>query len=84
MVTDVPNPTVSTALLTEILQWKDEGCKEAGIVERLRRTVPNGYEYLTWQPGNVLCFEIFQFLYSLGFSFALYPITYTLQLLQFR
>lgn len=44
---------MSTALLTEILHWKEEGCEEVDIVERLRRrTVPEGYEYHTWQPGN--------------------------------
>lgn len=50
---DVSNPAVNQILLAEILQWREDGCTEPDVVDRLRRrTVPDGYPYETWQPGS--------------------------------
>ena len=52
VVAEIPNSAVPTALLTEILLWKEEGCSEMDVIERLRlRTIPDGYQYHTWNYG---------------------------------
>ena len=49
----LPNPAVSTHLLMDIMQWKEEGAKEDDIIVRLRpRTVPSGYTPTNWIPGK--------------------------------
>ena len=49
---EFPDPAVSTSLLLQILQWKEEGATEEDIHCRLRcHTVPDGYSYTTWKPG---------------------------------
>ena len=49
---ELPDPAVSTSLLLQILQWKEEGATEGDIHCRLRcHTVPDGYSYTTWKPG---------------------------------
>ena len=55
MVAEIPHSAVPTALLTEILLWKDEGCSEMDVIERLRlRTIPDGYHYHTWNYGIIM------------------------------
>ena len=49
---DVPNPAVSSSLLWEVHEWKENGISEQDILSRLRcRTVPPGHVYTTWKPG---------------------------------
>lgn len=50
------NTCVTSELLQEILQWKNEGMEDLDIITRLRqRTVPVGYIRHTWQPGKPIC-----------------------------
>ena len=49
------NPAVPQQLLLEILLWKLEGAMDVDVITRLReRTVPQGYKFHTWQPGNLI------------------------------
>lgn len=48
-----PNPAVSVEVLAEILKWKEKGATLTDIISRLRpRTVPRGYTFHTWRPGD--------------------------------
>ena len=49
---EVPNPAVSSDLLKEILNWKQQGLMMKDIITRLRlRTVPPGYTVHNWHQG---------------------------------
>ena len=51
---EVPNPAVSSDLLKEILNWKQQGLMMKDIITRLRlRTVPPGYTVHNWHQGIV-------------------------------
>ena len=44
------NPAVPQQLLLEL-----EGAMDVDVIARLReRTVPQGYKFHTWQPGNLI------------------------------
>lgn len=49
------NPAIPQQLLLEILLWKLEGAMDVDVIARLReRSVPQGYKFHTWQPGNLI------------------------------
>lgn len=52
-----PSPFVSAQLLCEIHIWKEVlGLTWEDIISRLRpRTVPSGYKFHSWIPGNTSC-----------------------------
>ena len=53
IVAQKQNSAVSSELLSEIWSWKMEGATDTDIICRLRqRTVPTGYSYHHWCPGN--------------------------------
>ena len=52
-VAEVQNPAISQELLVEISRWRADGVEWSDIISRLRpRTVPCGYVYSTWKPGE--------------------------------
>ena len=56
IVAQKQNSAVSSELLSEILiwSWKMEGATDTDIICRLRhQTVPTGYSYHHWCPGNL-------------------------------
>ena len=54
-----PNAAVPTQLLTEILQWREDGVLEDDIISRLRtRTVPPGYPIHSWKKGENVCMHV--------------------------
>ena len=49
------NPAVTKELLLEIWSWKMERATDTDIICRLRQqTVPTGYSYHQWCPGNLV------------------------------
>ena len=52
-VAEVQNPAISQELLVEISRWRADGVEWSDIISQLRpRTVPCGYVYSTWKPGE--------------------------------
>ena len=52
-VAEVQNPAISQELLVKISRWRADGVEWSDIISRLRpRTVPCGYVYSTWKPGE--------------------------------
>ena len=52
-VAEIQNPAISQELLVEISRWRADGVEWSDIISRLRpRTVPCGYVYSTWKPGE--------------------------------
>lgn len=49
----VPNPAVSSELLSEVFSWNQEGSGIEDVMARLRmRTVPSGYRIHNWIDGK--------------------------------
>ena len=73
IVAKTPTSFVSTTLLEEIQRFSDEGHTQAEIYSILRnRTVPAGYTYTSWKPGNIYIYLLIVAKFSCGYVFQKY------------
>lgn len=54
IVAECPNPAVPSSVIQDINEWLLQGATMEDVVDYLRTlTVPIGYDFHTWKPGNI-------------------------------